>query len=109
VKLFVPLIDDDQQLWYAGFKRGHIGILDPASGQVTEYAMAVARNDCIWIVETGRMPNRLAGFDASAGSFLTESDIPSGAGSVSHLFYHEAGGEIWFGAETNYIGRAIVH
>ena len=48
-------------------------------------------------------------FDTGSGSFLTETDIPSGAGSVSHLFYHEPLGEVWFGTETNYIGRARVH
>jgi virginiamycin B lyase len=71
--------------------------------------MAVDRNDRIWIVETGLMPNRLVGFDPAIGAFLTETDIPSGAGSISHLHYHEPAGEIWFGTASNYVGRAIVH
>lgn len=114
------VITSDDQVWYADHDRGLLGRYDPERRQFTEwsmpggedsrpYGMAVDRNDRIWIVETGSVPNRLVGFDTGIGSFLTETEIPSGAGSVSHLHYVEAAGEIWFGTETNYIGRAIVH
>jgi virginiamycin B lyase len=110
----------DNQIWYADYARGVLGRLEPGAGSFTEWSMpggtdsrpfgmAVDRNDRIWIVETGLVPNRLVAFDPAIGVFLTESDIPSGAGSISHLHYHEAAGEIWFGTATNYVGRAIVH
>jgi virginiamycin B lyase len=81
----------------------------PGGEDSRPFGMAVDRNDRIWIVETGSTPNRLVGFDSGLGTFLTETDIPSGAGSVSHLHYAEAAGEIWFGTGTNYVGRARVH
>ena len=62
-----------------------------------------------WIVETGRDPNRLIGFDTASQTFVSETGIPSGAGSVSDMFYDETSGEIWFGTRSNYIGRAKVH
>jgi virginiamycin B lyase len=110
----------DNLIWYADFELGNLGRYNPQSGEFAEWAlpggtdskphgMAVDRNDRIWIVETGRDPNRLIGFDTANQIFLTETDIPSGAGSVSDMHYHEATGEIWFGTETNYIGRAKVH
>ena len=110
----------DGRLWYSDFALGLLGRYDPVSGAVAEwqmpggensqpFGMAVDRNGRIWIVETGSIPNRLVGFDTSSGAFLTETDIPSGAGSVSHLHYSEASGEVWFGTATNYIGRARVH
>jgi virginiamycin B lyase len=113
-------VTSDNQVWYADYELGNIGRYNPQDGQFTEWSlpggpgsrphgMAVDRNDRIWIVETGSDPNRLIGFDTATESFLTETDIPSGAGSVSDMHYHEAAGEIWFGTATNYIGRAKVH
>ena len=110
----------DDQVWYADYERGVLGRLEPEIRRFSEwpmpggpesrpFGMAVDRNDRIWIVETGPSPNRLIGFDPAIGVFLTESDIPSGAGSISHLYYNEATGEIWFGTASNYVGRAIAH
>ena len=44
------------------------------------------------------------GFDTASETFLAETDIPGGAGTVRHLFYYEAAVEIWFGTDRNYIG-----
>jgi virginiamycin B lyase len=113
-------VSSDNRIWYADYARGRLGRLDPASGNFAEwpmpggddsqpFGMVIDRDDRIWIVETNRIPNRLIGFDTATGSFLTETDIPSGAESVSQLFYHEPSGQVWFGTQTNYVGRAIVH
>jgi virginiamycin B lyase len=110
----------DNAVWYADFALGNLGRYDPQSGGFTEWpmpggadskplAMAVDRNDRIWIVETGVSPSRFVGFDTASGTFLTETDIPSGAGTVRYLYYYEPTGEIWFGTDSNYIGRAKVH
>jgi virginiamycin B lyase len=110
----------DERIWYADYGRGVLGRLEPETLRFSEwpmpggpdsrpFGMAVDRNDRIWIVETGQSPNRLVGFDPAIGVFLTETDIPSGAGSISHLHYDEASGEVWFATASNYVGRAIVH
>jgi len=107
-------------IWYTDFALGRLGRYRPANREFREwpmpggdnsepYGMAVDKNDRIWIVETGRTPNRFVGFDTESESFLNQTDIPSGGGSVRHMYYYEAGGEIWFGTDTNYIGRAKVH
>ena len=112
-------ITSDDRVWYADYELGNLGRYDPQDGSFAEWplpggtdskphGMAVDKDDRIWIVETGRMPNGLVGFDTGTETFLTETDIPSGAGSVSHMYYYEAAGEIWFGTGTNYIGRAKV-
>jgi len=113
-------VSSDEKVWYADYERGRLGRFDPGTGDFAEwempggedsqpFGMVIDRNDRLWIVETGRIPNRLIGFDTATGSFLTETDVPSGAESVSQLYYHEPSGEVWFGTQTNYIGRAIVH
>lgn len=110
----------DNLVWYADYELGNLGRYNPQNGEFAEWplpggpdsmphGMAVDRNDRIWIVETGRDPNRLIGFDAASQTFVSETGIPSGAGSIGDMFYDESSGEIWFGTRSNYIGRAKVH
>jgi virginiamycin B lyase len=107
-------------IWYVDFELGRLGRYRAKRKEFTEwpmpggddsrpFGMAVDKNDRIWIVETGMQPNRMVGFDSASSSFLNETDIPSGAVSVRHMYYHEAAGEVWFGTDSNYIGRAKVH
>lgn len=112
-------VTSDGIVWYVDYARGTLGRLDPATGEVEErptpagadsspYAMAVDANDRLWFVETGPEPNRLVGFDPATGEFLGMTTIPSGGGSVRHMVFHEPTGAIWFGTDTNTIGRAQV-
>jgi virginiamycin B lyase len=71
--------------------------------------MTVDKSDRLWIVETGVSPNRFIGFDTRSEMFFSETAIPSGAGSVRHMYYFEPADEVWFGTDTNTIGRARVH
>ena len=72
------------------------------------YAMAADQADRLWFVETGIQPNRLVGFDPKAGSFFGETPIPSGAGTVRHMVYHEPTRSLWFGTDAGTIGRALI-
>jgi len=127
----IPLPDEDSRprrlaatsngdIWYADFALGRLGRYRPVEKEFTEwpmpggadskpYGMAVDKNDRLWVVETGIQPNRFIGFDTQTGSFFSETDIPSGGGSIRHMHYYEKAGEVWFGTDTNYIGRAEVH
>lgn len=113
-------ITSDDNIWYGDYTLGRLGRYDPKSGKFTEwdlpsgkdsrpYGMAVDRNDRVWIVETGIQPNRFVGFDTINEEFLPGVDVPSGGGTIRHMNYHEKTGEIWFGTDTNYVGRAKVH
>ena len=110
----------DDNVWYVDYALGALGRYEPDSKRFTEwplpsgkksrpYGMAVDKNDHIWLVETGVSPNRFVGFDTASGAFLSQTEIPSGAGSVRHMHYFEVAGEVWFGTDTNYVGRAKVH
>lgn len=114
------VISSDNSIWYCDYALGKLGRFEPDGKTFTEwdmpggdesrpYGMAIDRNDRIWLVETGLTPNRFVGFDVNSGNWLTPTDIPSGGGSVRHMYYFEPAGEIWFGTDTNYIGRAKVH
>lgn len=113
-------VTSDNRIWWTDFGRGYLGAFDPQSGEFREWALpggddseplgiAADRFDRVWLVETGRSPNRFVGFEPSSGEFFSLTDIPSGGETVQHLHYFAPAGEIWFGAETNYIGRANVH
>jgi virginiamycin B lyase len=114
------VITSDDSIWYGDYARGYLGRYVPDTEEFTEwpmpggadsqpYGMAVDRNDKIWIVETGLSPNRFIGFDAATEEFVSMTDIPSGGGAVRHMDYFAPAGEVWFGTDTNYIGRAKVH
>lgn len=110
---------DDGMIWYGDVRRGTLGRLDPTSGDVKEYplpggaeagayAMALDNRGRVWISETGLQPNRLVGFDPSTERFVSVNEVPSGGGAVRHMVYHEGTNSIWFGTDTNMLGRATV-
>ncbi|MEQ8860569.1 MAG: hypothetical protein RIC56_18160 [Pseudomonadales bacterium] len=107
----------DGRIWYVDYAGGRLGFLHPESGLIIEYpapggpqsrpyAMTVDKADRLWFVESGASPNRLVGFDPVSETFTTPVAIPSGGGTVRHMVYDPATDSIWFGADTNTIGRA---
>ena len=112
-------ITGDGRIWYGDHAAGMLGVYDPATKLFQEwplpdgadsrpYAMAVDDRDRIWVVETGVTPNRFVAFDASAGNFVATVPVPSGGGSVRHMQFHAPSRAIWFGADTNTIGRLVL-
>lgn len=111
---------DDGMIWYGDTRRGTLGRLDPTTGEIKEYplpsgkeagayAMALDGQGRIWVAETGVQPNRLVGFDPKTESFFGITPVPSGGGAVRNMVYHAPTNSIWFGTDTNNIGRAVVH
>jgi virginiamycin B lyase len=109
----------DGRLWYVDYTGGRLGRLDPSTGEVEEwsvpggtaarpYGMAIDDQDRLWFVETGSDPNRFVGFDPATETFFSSTEIASGGGSVRHMYFHPPSREIWFGTDTNRIGRARV-
>ncbi len=112
-------LTSDGGVWYVDYARGYLGRLDPSNGQVREwatpgggssqpYAMAIDDRDRVWFVESGVNPNRMIGFDPAMERFFSSTPIESGGGTVRHMVFHQPTGEIWFGTDTNTIGRARV-
>jgi virginiamycin B lyase len=33
-------------------------------------------------------------------------DVPSGGGTIRHMFYEEDANDVWFGTDANTVGRA---
>ena len=109
----------DGAVFYADYARGVIGRLDPATGESVEwttpggsgsrpYAMTMDDRDRVWFVETGAEPNRLVGFDPATEEFFDATPVPSGGGTVRHMVFHAPTGSLWFGTDSNTIGRARV-
>ena len=70
--------------------------------------MAVDAQNRIWFVETAPEINNFVGFDPVTKAFFSQTPVPSGGGTIRHMQFFEPNGEIWFGADTNTIGRAVV-
>jgi len=107
----------DGSIWYVDYAQGRLGRYDPASGEFEEwlapggadarpYGMTSDDQGRVWFVETGPSPNRLVGFDPGSREFFSVTAIPSGGGTIRNMVYHPPTNEIWFGADTNTIGRA---
>ncbi len=112
-------VTEDGRVWYVDYAKGMLGVYDPASQEIEEWKMpqgesarpygtAADSSGRIWIVATGTKPNIFLGFDPASEEFFGETSIPSGGGSVRHMHYHQPSGAIWFGTDTNFVGRAIV-
>lgn len=112
-------LTSDGAVWYVDYARGYLGRYDPETGSFEEwpvpggresrpYGMASDAEDRLWFVETGLDPNRLVGFDPEGEEFFSVTEIPSGGGTVRHMVFHEPTGAIWFGTDTNTVGRAKV-
>lgn len=109
----------DGMIWYGDYSRGYIGRYNPEDGSFSEwplpsgedsrpYAVTVDDQDRIWLVESGVDPNMFVGFDTRSNKFIGSTPIESGGGTVRHMVFHEPTNSIWFGTDTNYLGRAIL-
>lgn len=109
-------ITPDDIVWYGDYATGNLGRFDPINGKVREwplpggagsrpYGMALDEQGTIWIAEGGT-PNRLVAFDTESERFTGVTDIPRSRGAVRHMYFHRPNREIWFGEDSNYIGRA---
>jgi virginiamycin B lyase len=109
----------DGNIWYVDYAQGFLGRYNPVTGIFREwptpggtsarpYGMAVDDRDRLWFVECGPRPNRFVGFAPETQKFFSMTEIESGGGSVRHMFFHKPQREIWFGTDTNTIGRARV-
>lgn len=109
----------DGRIWYGDYARGYIGRYNPQNDSFEEwpmpsgaqsrpYAVTVDNQDRIWLVETGVDPNMFVGFDTAAKEFISSTPIESGGGTVRNMVFDKSTNAIWFGTDTNYLGRAMI-
>lgn len=107
----------DGRIWYVDYNEGYLGAYNPVTRSFQEwaapmgkqsgpYAMAKDANDRLWFVETFPDPNRFVGFDPETEQYISSDPVPSGGGSVRHMVFDAARNAIWFGTDTNRLGRA---
>jgi virginiamycin B lyase len=112
-------LTSDGMIWYGDYTRGFLGRLDPVSGAVKEwalpggagslpYALTSDDDDRLWMVETGKQPNRFVGFDPRTEQFFGVTEVSSGGGTIRHMVYDKASRTIWFGTDAGTIGKAVV-
>ncbi len=112
-------VTGDGRVWYVDYAKGFLGAYEPEAEEFAEwrlpqgaaarpYGTATDASGRIWVAATGVQPNVFLGFDPKTGKWFSATDIPSGGGTVRHMHYHEPSGAVWFGTDTNFIGRAIV-
>ena len=108
-------ISGDGAIWYGDYSRGMLGRYDPGSKTFQEwqlpgglgsrpYGMAMDHREHIWLAEGGS-PNRLVEFDIAKQTFDTVIDVPNAGGSIRHMYFDGGTQSIWFGEDTNFVGR----
>ena len=112
-------ISDDGAVWYVDYAKGMLGRYDPEADKFDEWPMpqgegarpygtAMDSRGRMWIAVSGVKPNIFMGFNPEDEKFFALTEVPSGGGTIRHMHYHEPSGAVWFGTDTNYVGRAIV-
>lgn len=109
-------ITSDDKIYYTDYRRGRLGMLDPATGKVADwalpggpaslpYGMAVDDQDRVWVAETGSQPNKLVGFDPKSGRFFSNTVIPGERNTVRHMFFDRKTKMLWWGMDSGSIVR----
>ena len=112
-------ISSDGAIWYGDYSRGMLGRYDSESKTFQEwqlpggsgsrpYGMAMDHREHIWLAEGGS-PNRLVEFDIGKQVFDTAIDVPNSGGSIRHMYFDGGTQSIWFGEDTNFVGRLRIH
>ena len=109
----------DGLVWYVDYAAGMLGRYNPETEAIKEwqmpqgadarpYGMASDSSGNLWMVASGVQPNVFIGFNPETEEFFNATEVGSGGGTIRHMHYHEPSGAVWFGTDTNYVGRAIV-
>jgi virginiamycin B lyase len=104
----------DGSVWYGDEPRGFLGRIDPANGQVKEYALpggagskpyALTRDGDgrIWVSQTGP-DKKLVAFDPKSEKFVAVEPVSD---VIRHMMYDPKTGAMWFGTDADRIGRVI--
>jgi virginiamycin B lyase len=104
----------DGSVWYGDEPRGYLGRINPATGEVREYAMpggadsrpyALTRDgqDRLWLSQTGP-DKKLVAFDPKSEKFVSVYDVSV---TIRHMMYDEKTGALWFGTDANQVGRIL--
>jgi virginiamycin B lyase len=107
-------ITSDDKLYYTDYARGRLGMLDPATGKVSDwalpggpaalpYGMIIDDQNRVWVAETGSQPNKLVGFDPKSNRFFSNTVIPGDRNTVRHMFFDPKTKMIWWGMDSGSI------
>ncbi|TLU64177.1 lyase [Thalassotalea litorea] len=110
-------IDAQDQVWYLDHESGYLGRYQPKSQRFSQwllpekddanlYGSAIDSQQRIWLAVTGISPNQLRVFDIESESFVDSVTVASGGGTIRYMYYHKADDTVWFGTDSNTIGRA---
>ena len=88
-------IDAEDRVYFTDFERGHLGRLDPKTGDTkmwnspggptsNPYGITITPDGMVWYSESGVKPNTMIRFDPKAEA-MARTEIPSGGGTVRNM------------------------
>ena len=106
-------ITSDDMVWYSDFARGYLGRLNPATGEVKEWASPsgaqsqpygiVFAKGAIWYNESFAKPNTIVRFDPKTEKFQSWA-IPGGGDIVRKMDVTPDGNPVTANSLTNQVG-----
>jgi len=106
-------ITPDDKIWYTDYSRGYLGRLDPATGEVKEWASPsglkslpygiAATKGGLWYCESGAKPNTIVRFDPKTEQFQSWA-IPGGGDIVRNMDVARDGNPILANSLANQVG-----
>ena len=110
------VVTPDDAVWYVDYAGGMLGRIDPKTGAIKEwltpggagsqpYALVTDERGRLWFSETARGAAKLVGFDPATEKFTHVTPVSN---TIRHMVYHRPTKTIWFGTDSNNIGRAII-
>jgi virginiamycin B lyase len=107
-------VTPDGMVWYVDYARGYVGRLDPNTGQTKEwmspggaqsrpYAITADDEGRLWVSETGAV-KKLVGFDPKTEKFFANMPVSN---SIRHMMFDPKTKTMWFGTDSNTIGRVV--
>jgi virginiamycin B lyase len=110
-------ITRDDMIWYTDFARGYIGRLNPATGEVKEWASPtgpksepyaiVSTKGALWYSETASKPNAIVRFDPKTETFQSWA-IPGGGDIVRNMDVTPDGNPVLAHSLANAVGLVEV-
>ena len=112
-------IGPDDRIWYSDYARGFLGVLDPVTGAVREWASPsgpksepygiVFTKGAIWYSESGSKPNTMVRFDPATEKFQSWAFPGAGGGDiVRNMDVTPDGNPVTANSLTNEVGLVIV-
>ncbi|QBY05516.1 lyase [Thalassotalea sp. HSM 43] len=109
-------IASNGDVYYLDYTLGYLGQYSPVTKKTQRYMVkqgsdaklygsAMDDKNRVFIAVTGVQPNIISVFDTNSKGFIASKEVPSGAGTIRYMYYHQPSDTVWFGTDNDTVGQ----